>query len=889
MQDLTLGLSYLLGGVCLYACAVHATVGLRRPRDLVQIAFAGLCLATACLGVSSAHVAKAVDPGVYLANLRWSVTFGIMTYFCQMWFVALYTGIKPKPFLYGLSAIYLVAVLVNAFGQQTIQFETLQSFNPKRMAWGETIAIGTGIPSMWFKLGSFALLLTHVFMLYASFAHYRAKHSSQSWAILVAVVIAALGTLQGMLVRFGAIEFIQLGPFAFLGLVVVMSLAMNQESLDQRRRFELDQKAMLENDLAGLFKLDCDRIVWSNLAFLRMVGYAQQDLVGTRVRALFQSEDQYRGFEQASSPVISEGQVYRSEIELLRIDGEKIWISLSGTQLDSATDLSLWTALDISERRRQEDKLRMSETMRRKAQDIAGFGSYATNLKTGVWQSSDVLDAIFGIDSTFTHDIPHWNSILAPEFREAALNHYLAVARDRTEFRMDYQIIRPCDGVRRWVAANGELEFNEAGEPVMLIGTIQDITRRKEYEIELEAHKKNLESLVFQRTQELEIAKETAVAANRAKSLFLANMSHEIRTPLNAITGMTHLIRRAGVSPAQADRLKKIEMAGDHLLEIINSVLDLSKIEAGKLTLDDTEMEVGAIVGNVVSILQPQAQAKKLRIEIENALAQGVFWGDPTRLQQCLLNFGSNAIKFSASGHVTIRVCETESDATSALLRFEVEDQGIGIDPQTLHRLFMAFEQADSSTTREYGGTGLGLAITKKLANLMGGETGVVSELGKGSRFWFTARLRKGVSSVAKKVPVAGLPAETILARDYAACRVLLVEDDEFNQEIALILLREIWPDAELAEDGLQAVERLKAKPFDLVLMDMQMPRLDGLDATRLIRALPNGANLPIIAMTANAFAEDRQRCFAAGMNDFLSKPVKPQDLYEVMLKWLRR
>ena len=389
--------------------------------------------------------------------------------------------------------------------------------------------------------------------------------------------------------------------------------------------------------------------------------------------------------------------------------------------------------------------------------------------------------------------------------------------------------------------------------------------------------------------QELHEAKAAAEVANTAKSAFLANMSHEIRTPLNAITGMTHLIRKSGVNAGQNDRLGKIEMAGAHLLEIINSILDLSKIEAGKFTLEEVALDMGAILANVVSILSQQAVAKKLDIEIDNQLPMNNFVGDPTRLQQGLLNFGSNAIKFSDKGRITIHVKLLEGDAETGLLRFEVEDQGIGIEAATLSRLFSAFEQADNSTTRQYGGTGLGLAITKKLAQLMGGDAGATSDLGHGSRFWFTARLRLGAQVATSLAPVPSLQAETILARDYADRKLLLVEDDSFNQEIALTVLQEIWPVVDLADDGLQAVERVKEERYDLILMDMQMPRMNGLDATRQIRSLPNGLDVPIIAMTGNAFVEDRNRCFDAGMNDFLSKPVKPADLFEVILKWIRR
>ena len=422
-----------------------------------------------------------------------------------------------------------------------------------------------------------------------------------------------------------------------------------------------------------------------------------------------------------------------------------------------------------------------------------------------------------------------------------------------------------------------------------LLGVGIDISERKKTEAELEQHRDHLEELVMNRTLELALAKEAAETANIAKSAFLANMSHEIRTPLNAITGMAHLLRRSGLTPQQNDKLDKIAGAGNHLLEIINAVLDLSKIEAGKFTLDDSPVHIEALLGNIASMLGQKARSKGLRLQIETVSLPHNIHGDSTRLQQALLNYAANAIKFTETGHVTLRVKEESHTDATATLRFEVEDSGIGITPDALSKLFVAFEQADNTTTRKYGGTGLGLAITKKIAEVMGGKVGVSSTEGMGSTFWFTAVLRKGQYFVEETAKAGTDSAEKAIQRDHVGKRVLLAEDEPINREIALMLLEDVGLKVDLAENGREAVAKASAVNYAAILMDMQMPVLDGLDATRQIRQLPECARTPILAMTANAFVENKDQCFAAGMDDFIAKPVIPEVLYESLLRWLEK
>ncbi|MCG2575830.1 bacteriohemerythrin [Dechloromonas sp. XY25] len=382
--------------------------------------------------------------------------------------------------------------------------------------------------------------------------------------------------------------------------------------------------------------------------------------------------------------------------------------------------------------------------------------------------------------------------------------------------------------------------------------------------------------------------REMAVAANQAKTSFIANMSHEIRTPLNAINGMVHLLRRSGVGNRQGEWLDKIDAAGQHLLEIINDVLDLSKIEAGKLVLENQDIDLDRIMQTAAAMVQEKASVKHIDLQVEPMRRAIALHGDPTRLQQALLNYLSNAVKFTEAGSIRLSGTVAESGERDVVVRFAVSDTGIGIAPEVMPRLFTAFEQADNSTTRKYGGTGLGLAITRKIAQLMEGDAGAESTLGRGSCFWFTARLQRSTPNfqAPQDKPVSNI--DDILRRQFAGRRILLVEDEPINQEVALMLLQEIDQRVDVAADGVEAVALAAAHAYDLILMDMQMPRMDGLEATRQIRRLARHARTPIMAMTANAFADDRLRCLAAGMSDFVAKPVEPHMLFAAVLRCLQ-
>ena len=641
------------------------------------------------------------------------------------------------------------------------------------------------------------------------------------------------------------------------------------------------QSAILANAGYAVIATDVEGVITLfNPAAERMLGYAAEALIGRASPGLFHDPAEVVARAKKLSGELGEPIepgfdvfVARTRRGLPNIE-EWTYITSQGARLPVRLNVSalraadgqhlgfLGIALDLTERHRHEDEMR-----------AANAGTWNYDVATGrVWMSSECARQHGLEDAEVEIDVETgWKPLAHPDDVTQVLsdlqNSVLTGGSYTTEFR-----IQQPNGGTRWVAAMGQTEADASGAVTRVIGLTLDVTARKEAELALRDAQTSADA-----------ARTEAERANGAKTDFLAAMSHEIRTPLNAIIGFTDLMTHSGrLDPDTQTHAEIVHTAGMALLTVVNDILDFSKIEAGAVELDLGAFAPRTLINNCLSIVQSLAASKGLDVQavVDPGLPEALR-GDESRLQQILLNLLNNAVKFTHAGSITLTVRQEASGAVDERLRFSVTDTGIGIPAEKQYRLFQRFSQVDGSIQRDFGGTGLGLAISKRLVDLMGGEIGVISEAKRGSTFWFTLTLpRTQAGSEAPTRAGAAAPGQI--------GRILLVEDIAVNQELACLMLRGLGHVVDVADDGFAAVRAVAAEHYDLVLMDVQMPGLNGIMATRLIRCLPGeAARVPIVAMTANVLPDEIQAFREAGMDDHFGKPFVAADLNAMIARWM--
>ncbi|HYW57833.1 MAG TPA: ATP-binding protein [Polaromonas sp.] len=663
-----------------------------------------------------------------------------------------------------------------------------------------------------------------------------------------------------------------LGFFAFF---VIWNRRLQKEVVNRKaaelsmRQAHAEIAAVFDSASLGIGMMRDGKLEHWNRAMETMFGYDEGEFkTAPQYRPFWNSEEERAAELPRIRERLARGETHNVEKLMTRKDGSTFWCHLMGRAIegpDKAVEGKVWLAEDITEAKLAQEELRMAAERLNLAQEAGNIGLFDVDFVTGRDYWTPQLEALFGLEvGDFGGTMEAWKALLHPDDAEqASLDYQKAVASDADRFEIDFRIIRTDGAVRTFKSLSRFVRAPD-GTALRATGVNVDIT-----------------ALVEARAQ--------AEEATRAKSIFLANMSHEIRTPMSAIIGLSSIALKSDLQPKQRDYVFKINRAGNLLLGIINDILDVSKVEAGKIEIEQVNFRLEDVLDNAVTMVAHKAEEKGLdmRIEVADDVPQALV-GDPLRLGQILINLLGNAVKFTEEGRVAISVSCMERTAEKVQLRVEVKDTGIGMTPEQAGKLFQAFTQAEGSTARKYGGTGLGLTIAKRLAELMGGDIKVESSPGVGSTFWFPAWFGLDAQSDAADEGRRG-PGSDGQTPDLRGVRLLLVDDNETDRHIAAELLSGAGASVSSTNNGPEALKMLlaEADAYDLVLMDLEIPGMDGVETTRLIRAEPQLAGIPVLALTAHSMPVERKRCADAGMVDHIAKPVDPEALFATLLRWL--
>ena len=641
----------------------------------------------------------------------------------------------------------------------------------------------------------------------------------------------------------------------------------------KKNKLELERLSLVAsaNENGVVFTNQRGEIFWCNEGLQRITGYSQEDVMGKTPVDLFRGSLTNKESLKKMIDEFSSGKSFYAEMVFYRKDGSWFWGRTKGQAIKNKDGSIHYFAMieDISAVEAVQRKLKEYEEQLKLALTNVGDNYWEHNFKTDKTYFSNPDNTLlgFGFDE-FTDGAALWLDRVHPDDKKLLIENDEQYKNGSKDHHInEYRVINKNGGIR-WVLDKGVVvEKDDDNKPLKIIGAHIDITKQKEIELELIN------------------AKEIAEASTQAKEMFLANMSHEIRTPMNAIMGMANQLGKTMLDNDQKFYLNTINSAADNLLIIINDILDLSKIEAGKLTIENIGFEPGAIIERVMQVMIHKAEEKGLSLtnEFFDAKLSPVLIGDPYRINQILLNLISNSLKFTEKGTVDVSCRVIDDTLVSQTVRITVKDTGIGMDKSFVKNLFQKFTQEDESVTRRFGGTGLGMSICKQLIELLNGSIQVESEKGVGTTVTFTLPFKKGTQAHLPKKDTGKLPLNILSGK-----KILVTDDNELNRLVATTILKHYGAAIKEAQNGVEAIDKINGESFDLVLMDIQMPVMDGLEATKLIRENIS-KELPIIALTALALKDDESKFLEAGMNDYLSKPFKENQLINVISRWINK